>query len=269
MTRILSSAKRPKTLAPVRPNLGLEAAYRRKLDALVQEMVRSVRWFVRAAYRANPPEMAQDELPADALRRAVKKLSARWERNFDAASLELAAWFARSAAARSDRALQVILRKAGFSVKFQLTPEVLDILKATIAENVSLIKSIPSQFFTQIEGSVMRSVTAGRDLSSLTKELEAHYGVTRRRAAFISLDQNNKATAAIQRTRQMSLGITDAIWLHSHGGKEPRRRHLAYSGKKYEVAKGAPVGDKNGNYVHPGEEVNCRCVAKPIVPGFS
>ena len=91
-------------------------------------------------------------------------------------------------------------------------------------ENVSLIKSIASQFHTQVEGMVMRSVTEGRDLSALTKDLQKRFGVTKDRAAFIALDQNNKATSAIQRERQTALGIEEGIWMHSHAGKVPNSR---------------------------------------------
>ena len=93
-----------------------------------------------------------------------------------------------------------------------------DALEATVAENVALIKSIGSQYLTAIEGHVMRSITVGRDLAPLARRLEFQYGVTRRRAALIARDQNNKATAVITRERQNELGIK-AIWLHSAGGK--------------------------------------------------
>ena len=95
-------------------------------------------------------------------------------------------------------------------------------LQATITENVGLIRSIPERYFTEVEGLVMRSVARGRDLSYLTDELQKRYGITRRRAALIARDQNNKATSVMQAARQKSLGITQGIWRHSHAGKEPR-----------------------------------------------
>ena len=49
-----------KLLAPVHPNAGLEVAYQKKIDALIDAMHKSVNWWVMAAYRANLPEMAMD-----------------------------------------------------------------------------------------------------------------------------------------------------------------------------------------------------------------
>jgi hypothetical protein len=73
-----------------------------------------------------------------------------------------------------------------------------------------------------IEGLVMRSVQTGRDLGQLMKDLQEQFGVTRRRAAFVARDQNNKATASMTRARQHEPGITQAIWVHSGAGKHPR-----------------------------------------------
>jgi SPP1 gp7 family putative phage head morphogenesis protein len=209
--------------------------------------------------------MAHDESPAMALRDVMRKLSRRWQRNFDRGSSDLAAWFAIAAADRSDKALQEILRKAGFSVRFKLTAEANDAIQATIGEQISLIKSIGSQHLSTVEQLVMRSVSSGRDLSTLTKELEERFGVTRRRAALIARTENNKCTATITRVRQEGLGIRTAVWMHSHGGKEPRPSHVKASGQTYEVDKGMLI---DGEYIYPGQLINCRCVSRSVIPGF-
>lgn len=260
---------KPRILPPVRPSVGFQSELRQSMERLIDKMHDSVLYWVRAAYRANEPAIAQDELPATVLKRSMRRLSKRWQRNVDEAAPELAKYFAKAVKDRSDRQLARILRQHGMSVQFKMTRPMRDVMGATVAEQVALIRSIPQKYFTEIEGHVMRSVAAGRDLAQLTDKLHEAYGVTRRRAAFIARDQNNKATATLTRTRQLELGIGEAIWVHSHGGKVPRPRHLAYNGKRYDVAKGAPVGDDDGNFVHPGEEINCRCVSRSVVLGFS
>lgn len=262
-----------RTLRPVHPNVGIEAEYHRKLDRLIAEMHRSLVWWLSAAYRANEGEiaaLAADKSPIAALREAVARLRRRWQRQFDELALELARWFATAAVARSDAALSAILRKGGMSVKFRMTRAANEAYQATLAENVSLIKSIAAQHLAQVEGMVMRSVQAGRDLGSLTADLHRQFGVTRRRAGFIARDQNNKATAVIMRVRHQELGIRTAIWLHSHGGKEPRKTHLANSGKPYAIAEGWFDPDpKVRRNIWPGELISCRCVSKPVIEGFS
>ncbi len=211
---------------------------------------------------------AGEMLPADELRIAMEDLGDYWLGRFDVASGRLARFFGKSSVARTDTQLSSILRDAGMSVRFQMTPAMKDVLSATIGENVSLIKSIPQQYLKNVEGAVMRSVSRGRDLSTLTKHIQHQYGVTKRRAALIARDQNNKATAVMHDARRMEIGIQEAVWIHSGGGKEPRPKHVAADGKRYKVGIGLPIGDKNNAYVLPGEEINCRCVSRSIIPGL-
>jgi uncharacterized protein with gpF-like domain len=262
--------KGEKVLRPVWPNAGIAAIYRRKLRSLVAAMQASYDRFLKAQYRRTPPVMAQDDSPAKELERELRRLGVQWRKNFDAAAPALAAWFAKAAWKRSDAALQKILKDAGISVEFQMTRAMRDILNATIADNVALIRSIPQEYHTQIQGVVMRSVQAGRDLSTLSKDLQARYGITERRAALIARTQNNMATSAMQHARQTELGIEEAIWMHSHAGVTPRKTHLANDGKRYNIATGWYDPDpKVQRHIWPSQLINCKCQSKPIVRGFS
>lgn len=278
----------PRSLNPVRPNAGTEALYRRKLDELVKAMQESVLFWLKAAYKANKPVIAQDELPSQELRRAVRKLARRWQRNFDKAAPLLADYFTEQANRRSKTMLAKILRDGGFTVEFRMTRAMRDVMNASINEQVGLIKSIPQKYFTDLEGAVMRSVARGGDLQQLVKEIgdkvdlkrirrgrkpgetdKSLYARTQRRAAFIARDQNNKATAVLTRVRQQEAGIVEAIWQHSGGGREPRPTHVAASKRqqRYDITKGWWDPDVE-QFIFPGELPNCRCVSKPVIPGF-
>lgn len=273
MKRLTSPTGKPMRLDAVRPNQGVEAAYRKKLDRLIDAMQRSLVWHLRAAYRAKPPEMAQDAPDGGAgskssamnLRDEMASLGARWQAQFDEAAPELARWFAEASFKRSDYALKEILRKGGFSVEFKMTRPVNDVFQATIGEQIGLIKSIASEHLSEVQGMLMRSVQSGRDLGQMSAELQARLGVTKRRAALIARTQNNMATATITRARQQELGITKCVWRHSHGGKEPRPSHVAADGKTYDVDKGMYL---DGVWTWPGREINCRCFCQPVIEGF-
>lgn len=258
---------KPKVLAPVHPNHGLEVEYRRKLQRLIEEMATSLEHWISAAYRKTPPRMAEDEVPASALAAEMRKLGDRWLDRFDKAAPELARWFATAAVNRSDAALADILRRGGFSVRFSMTPAVRDIFNATIEENVGLIRSIATEHLADVQGSVMRSFQKGSDLGTLTDELSGRYQLTRNRAALIARHQNNLANAVTTRARQDELGITTAVWLHSGGGRHPRPSHVAMSGKPYKVATGWYDPDERA-WIRPGELINCRCVSKSVIPGL-
>jgi len=261
--------KKERLLRPIHPNLGIQIEYQRRLSSLIKEMSESTVYWLRASYRANQP-IALDETPADALKRSIRQLSKRWQKKFDEAGPKLAAWFAKASDKRSADALRKILKDAGLTVAFKMTPAMRDVFNATLNQNVALIKSIPAQYFVEIEGMVMRSVQTGRDLGMLTKELQDRYGVTYRRAALIARTQNNLATSSMVRARQIEVGFEEAIWTHSGGGHEPRPTHLKAGREKtrYKIAEGWFDPDV-GEHILPGQLINCRCVGRPVIKGFS
>lgn len=261
--------RRVRTIAGVQANAGIEAQYRRRLDALIEEMHASLLYWLRAQYRKTEPvTLAEDRSPAKELDARMRRLSRRWLKRFDDVATEMAKHFSTSVANRSDSALRAGLKKAGWTVQFKMTPAMRDALDAVTAENVGLIKSIASEHLTDVQGILMRSVARGHDLHMMSKELQERYGVTKRRAALIARDQNNKANAIIVKTRQKELGIVEAIWMHSTAGKHPRPTHVAMNGKRYPVAEGMFDSDEGRN-VQPGELINCRCFSKSVIPGLS
>ena len=257
--------------APIHPNAGNAAVYRKRLEALIDERHRSLVYWLCARWRANPPVLAADESPAMGLRRTMAILGRRWRSRFDEAAPQLAEHFAKRAAERATGKLGEILDQAGMTVEFRTTAAVRDALSATVGENVGLIRSIASEHLGAVEGLVMRSISEGRDLGTLAKQLEERYQLTKKRAALIARDQNSKGTAVITRVRQQEVGITQAKWLHSGGGRHPRPEHVAFAagrngGPFYDPEKGAYL---EGKWVWPGTEINCRCVSRPVVEGFN
>lgn len=263
--RRLQVKGRATTLPPVRPNAGLRAVYRARLEAAVQELHNSVLYWLKAAWRQQP-RLAQDAPVAD-LRDLFRRLGRRWERRFNELAPELAAYFAQKASDRVSGKLRELLKERGMSVEFVMSRPVRLAYQAVLAENVGLIKSIAREHLGKVEGEVMRSVAAGRDLATLTTGLQAQYGLTRRRAALVARDQNNKATAVITKARQLELGVTHARWRHSHGGQRPRPSHVEADGTVYEIERGWWDPDERA-WVWPGTLINCRCVSEPVIPGF-
>lgn len=296
--------KKPNTLKPVRPNAGIRAIYHKRLKTLIDCMHRSVIHFICICYRQNLPEiigdelpallspanahganllstlsgriygssssiiLAADALPANKLKRTINSLSKRWRKNFKERAQPLAEKFSKDVSKHTDNSFKKALKDKNILVKFKLTPAQKDILKATVEQNVTLIKSIPEEYLTRVQGSIMRAIQTGRDLKTLTDEIEKSAKIARNRAAIIARDQVNKATASLHRARQIELGITEALWLHSGAGKKKRPTHVKNSGKKFNVKTGwyDPAAKQ---YIMPGELINCKCISKSIIPGLS
>jgi SPP1 gp7 family putative phage head morphogenesis protein len=134
-------------------------------------------------------------------------------------------------------------------------------LKDAIADftesNVSLIKSIPKQFFADIEPRLAHAVSQGLRAEEIAPMIEDRYRVSRSRAALIARDQVGKFFGALNEERQGNLGITSFIWRTAMDNRV-REEHEALEGKTFEW------GDPPSEGI-PGEAINCRCYAEPVL----
>lgn len=250
---------------PPQANAGLPAKYGEKIKALNAQMFRSVDYWISAAYRKRESEIVGDASPTAELQKKLDQLFKDWSKKYDVEAKEIADWFVNTANVSTTKALMSAIKKTVPTVKMQMSRKTENILKALTAENVALITNMPPLFFSKVEGSVMRAMQEGRDLATLKSEIKAAGVACDSRADLIARDQSNKATSVINRARQADLGITKAVWLHMRGGKEPRQSHIDANEKEFELSKGLLI---DGEYIQPGEEINCGCVAAPIIPAF-
>lgn len=256
---------RPKVARAVWPNAGLRQRYQKQMLAVIRRMAGSVEYWLEAQRKKDPPELAEDALPSVEMQRRYKELAARWQKHFDDMAPTVAEIFLKKQFQGTDSAMREALRTAGWTVKFTMTPGVRDAFEASLAENVGLIRSIAHRYLGEVEGIVMRNYASGRDVTQMAKEIRTRFHVAADRAVLIARDQSNKANAVVQRARQKELGITEAIWMHSHAGKEPRRTHVAMNGKRYPVDKGMWDAEVQA-FIYPGELINCRCVGRSVLP---
>lgn len=266
MTRFHAIGNR--TGAGIRSNAGLRAQYQAKLRSLVKEMNDSVTYWLMAEYKRQLPRvqsyMAQDASPVRDMLKALRKQIRRWSDIYEAKADTYAAWFAsRANTSATASTRSAVSRLLGFTVGNQMSRNVNNILQGIIAENTSLIRSIPQEYFKQIEFLVLDSVTKGRDIGTLSERIQHLYGVTQNRADLIARDQNNKASGAIARARMQDAGVEYGVWKHSSVSKKPRESHLEADGTVFDLTKGLFL---DGVWTWPGHEINCGCYVAPYLP---
>lgn len=133
-----------------------------------------------------------------------------------------------------------------------------DTLVAKTRENVALIKSIPDEFLKKVETVVFEGATRGHKASSLIKEIQKIHKVTKNRARLIARDQTQKLNSALIQQRQQNLGVTEYIWRTS-GDESVRPSHKSKNGKRFKWS------DPPKDTGHPGQDIQCRCIAQPII----
>lgn len=124
-----------------------------------------------------------------------------------------------------------------------------------VADNVSLIKSIPNKYLDGVEAAVTRGVRGGKTAAQIAEELRDVYDVGAAKAKFIARDQVGKFFGEVNRARQTALGIKGYTWRTSRD-ERVRDSHARLEGKHFEWSDPPDVG-------HPGEDYQCRCYPEP------
>lgn len=248
-----------------------EARFQAQLDRLTEAMTRATQRELERLYRN---QWAADGVGMDApsftsaAARLLRRLSERFTALFTDRAGGLAEALNKGVSDVTARQLGASLKEVSGGVTLKtdvVSGAVAEVAKAGIKENVSLIKSIPAEYFQKIEGDVMRSIQTGRGMADLVPDIEKHGHSTRKRAELIARDQTSKATTAINRARMQGLGIRQFEWLHSGGGKEPRPLHVEMNGKIYDLDNPPIIDDKTGERGLPGQLINCRCRMVPVI----
>jgi uncharacterized protein with gpF-like domain len=263
---------------PVRPSAAARERYHKSLDDLVKKMGASVLYWVRAAYGR------EEYKSVPKISKYMNRLNRYWGKKFDELAETAPKRFAESIYKNASTQLSMSVKDAaglqtvamdarmGFNTRRKAratrTRAVGNVMRAAIIENVSLIKSIQQKYFRDIDHLVYEGVQRGYDMQYISDEIMKKTGVCRERASLIARDQTSKITETVNNQQCIDLGFTHGKWLHSGIKEEKHRRksHAEADGKEYELAKGCYI---DGEYILPGQLINCKCTFSPIMPAYT
>lgn len=254
---------------PLRHNAAVAVRYVRAVQALTAQMTAQVKREVLRLFKtdAAAAHFGEDATIASQSRILINSLANRFTDLFAKKAKPLAEGMVSDAEKTGTTSLHSSLQKlsGGMSLKTSLgSPALNEITKAAVAENVSLIKSIASDYLQKVEGAVMRSITTGNGLQDLVPALEQYEGQTHRRAKNIALDQTRKAYNSINKGRMQALGVQKFMWHHSGGGAHPREDHVDMDGEIYSFNNLPIIDQRTGERGIPGQAPNCRCTMSPV-----
>jgi SPP1 gp7 family putative phage head morphogenesis protein len=160
------------------------------------------------------------------------------------------------------RFIAEIKKAVGIDISSIATDDGIDILlERRVAENVDLINTIPSEYFDRVRKTVTEGIARGDDFFSIRENLKKDFKITEGRARTIARDQVSKMNGALNEFRQNDIGITHYTWRTSED-ERVRKSHKKNDGKRF------AWNDPPSETGHPGNDVNCRCVADPDLSHF-
>lgn len=254
--------RRPPRQVPPR---GQELRYRVLLMAQlsqVEELLDAELLPLLASLTAQVQQQRPDarlDAPADDLARMLERLRVRV-----AAAVIPPGEIARIAesisrdVSRHNRGQLDIVFEATIGVGLPATePGIADVLRAFVRENVRRMKNLSNEALDRVEASVLRGFRRGRTNASIAADIQADLGISRRRARLIARDQIASLNGELTQIRQASMGVQEYIW-RTAGDERVRPSHAALDGTRQRWDDPPAEG-------HPGEPINCRCIAEPVL----
>lgn len=176
----------------------------------------------------------------------------------DEAATELAETTARDVNQRNERGVQRQF-VAAVGLELQGANQGLDpVIQGFVRENVTLIQSIPDQLMRDVERVIFTEVRKGSRSAEIARVLQERVGVAESRAKLIARDQVGKLNGNLTEERHRNVGIDSYVW-DSSQDERVRPSHQVYHGNTYQY-------DEPPREGNPGQPIQCRCAAIPVVP---
>lgn len=142
-------------------------------------------------------------------------------------------------------------------------PQVNDLIETWVSQNAALIKSIPDYYTASVENLILKGIPEGMTTKELAKKIEEHGHVSVNKAKLIARDQTTKLYGRLNQARQQALGVTHYTW-DGVGDERERETHRILNGKTFSWDN-PPITNDEGETNHPGEDIQCRCTAGPVL----
>lgn len=266
MAGVNPAKRKGRRLPATRPSYAAEVAYRAELLAIVAQLRKAVNEVLLPAVKAEAPnfERTKDDFSALRLMMAFDQMAQRFG-GIDRVAMRLAAQAVKRQEDITNRQLATSIAKAmgadsAMTVAFKGVINSLNVrgkVEAATVANVELIKSIPAQFSDKVKGIVLNGAAQGQRFETIARDIQKQLDVAENRAKLIARDQMAKLNSSITEAKQTALGITEYEW-STAGDERVRPEHAANNGRVFKWNDPPDTG-------HPGEDINCRCIARPII----
>lgn len=271
------------------PNVGIEKSYAKKLVQLVDEMARETSEKITLGYQQYRDfEFATDGI-VDSIASLIDQLKNKYLQIFGDRGQVYATNMAREVDRHSVNSLSAALARMlpreervasasiAESVGFSPSPtlmrpseQIADAISSSVYQNVSLINSLPEQYYERVTGTVMRAIGSNSSVSQLTDQIAEYGAMGKRRAALIAQDQTRKLYSNLNVERFKALGVTKFKWMHTGAGKEPREFHMqsapgGLNGGIFDLNDPPVIDERTGQTGYPAQLPFCHCVMSAII----
>jgi SPP1 gp7 family putative phage head morphogenesis protein len=139
------------------------------------------------------------------------------------------------------------------------------ILKSAIDDALLYYDKLQDDIVDKYRKLLNNSVVSGVDNNTIKKSVMEAVGYNEKKAAMAAENIGRYMTSALTNQRMKNAGINKFKWMHSSAGKVPRQLHVDYDGQIFSFDDPPIIDEKTGQAGLPGQLINCRCRAIPVI----
>lgn len=159
---------------------------------------------------------------------------------------------------------QAIQSKVGVDAKSVIGTDGLNsFVNAKSLETIGQVVKLKNEMIENLSQNTLRLMSAGKNLETLYEEVSNQKQKNLNKSELVSRNELKAFNTQLNNKRAANLGIQKAIW-NTVGDERSRPCHVKRDGMEYDIEKGL-YHPCDGEYLKPGEEINCRCFATFVV----
>ena len=237
------------------------------VQSLMDEMIRDC-----AIELLNQTKGTADSPFLERIQRLLNTLLKKWENKFfekiPQLAMKMLLGIDKASSIAVTSSLKDLSKELLINPSFLMEGTLRPLFEAEIQKNVNLFKTIPANFFGEVQDTVIKSIVQGRGMADLVpyfegfarsefhpRTFEKNYAYNR------ALDQTRKAYQSINVMRVKKSGAEYFRWQHSGGSPQPDPRHVKLHNNIFRFDDPPVIMISRGREVHglPAERPNCRC----------
>lgn len=267
--------KKAKRAKPVHPSRAVELNYKKELLGIVDQIMGSItdRALPRVLAYAKAHNVTGDAVLSSYVTE-LNSIAQQHQMRLATKAPALAKKTVNQAQQKADEAVGKQMRAAlGIDVAAIIAKSGIAFqqeMERLTRDNVDLISSFPEAMTNQLKAKWQATFEEFHRtgmrwegmVDALKNDVTVVRGTAEYRAKLIARDQAAKMNASFNETRQKSIGVRRYRWSASID-ERTREAHAEADGQIFSWDDPQVVG-VTGDLVHPGEDIQCRCVAIPI-----
>lgn len=267
--QVQTTKKKPVKIKPLRTPRALE----KELDNFIKFMVRTTkkRFEVKVLEAMNKSTIdkfqdAQEGNFARIFNKLVKEFEKSIKDQFNDKRIQK---YIKSLYGRADKMndkafYHAIQSKVGVDAKSIIGTDGLNsFVNAKSLETIGQVVKLKNDMIQNLSQNTLRLMSAGKNLETLYEEVSNQNKKNLNKSEIVSRNELKAFNTQLNNKRAANLGITKAVW-NTVGDERSRPCHVKRDGMEFDIDKGL-YHACDGEYLKPGEEINCRCFATYVV----